>query len=53
MPEDIKIVALKELVFRDLTLNQIFDLEYGEEAKRDFVGGQWTRGEVENSNDKE
>lgn len=39
MPEDIKIVGLKELVLRDFTLNQIFDLGYGEEAKRDFVGG--------------
>lgn len=50
--EDIKIVALKELISRDLTLNQVFDLEYGEEAKRDFVGGQWIRGEVENSDDE-
>lgn len=53
MPEDIKIVALKELVLRDVTLNQIFDLEYGEEAKRDFVGGQWTRVVIENSDDEE
>lgn len=52
MPEDIKIVALKELVLRDFTLNQIFDLEYGEEAKRDFVGGEWTRAVIENSDDK-
>jgi len=43
VPEDIKIVALKELILRDPTLNQVFDLEYGEEAKRDFVGGKWTR----------
>jgi len=47
MPEDIKIVALKELVLRDLTLNQIFDLGYGEEAKRDSVGEQWTRVVIE------
>lgn len=52
MPEDIKIVALKELVLRDFTLNQIFDLEYGEEAKRDFVGGEWTRAVIENSDDE-
>ncbi|WP_069661298.1 DUF4262 domain-containing protein [Arcticibacter eurypsychrophilus] len=40
-PEDIKIVALEELIKRDSTLNDVFDLEYGEEAERDFIGGQW------------
>lgn len=53
MPEDIKIVALKELVLIDLTLNQIFDLEYGEEAKRDSLDGQWTRVKVEHNDDEE
>jgi hypothetical protein len=43
LPEDIKIVALEELIRRDSTLNEVFDLEYGEEAERDFIGGQWTR----------
>lgn len=43
LPEDIKIVALEELIKRDNTLNEVFDLEYGEEAERDFIGGQWTR----------
>src|SRR4030095_13733646 len=43
MPEDIKIVGLEQLVLRDKTLNEIFDLEYGEEARRKFIGGQWTR----------
>lgn len=47
MPDDIKIVALEQLVLRDKTLNEIFDLEYGEEARRDFVGGHWTRNETE------
>lgn len=47
MPDDIKIVALEELVLRDNTLNEIFDLEYGEEAQREFDGGKWTRKKVE------
>ncbi len=47
MPDDIKIVGLEQLVLRDKTLNEVFDLEYGEEAERDFVGGKWTRNKVE------
>jgi hypothetical protein len=46
LPEDIKIVALEELVLRDKTLNEIFDLDYGEEAEREFIGGKWTRNKV-------
>ena len=34
MPEDIKIVALEQLTIKDRTLNEVFDLEYGEEAER-------------------
>ena len=47
MPEDIKIVALEQLILRDKTLNDVFNLDYGESADRDFVGGKWTRGKVE------
>ena len=43
MPDDIRIVALQELTKRDLTLNEVFDLEYGESAERDSLGGEWTR----------
>ena len=50
MPEDLKLVALEELVKQDKTLNAVFDLDYGEEAKREFVGGQWTRNKVEYDN---
>jgi hypothetical protein len=46
-PEDIKIVALEQLVFRDKTLNELFDLEYGEEAERACVGGRWHRSKIE------
>jgi hypothetical protein len=47
MPEDIKIVALEQLILRDKTLNAVFDLGYGEAADRDFVGGKWRRTKVE------
>jgi len=47
LPEDIKIVALEELIKRDNTLNEIFDLEYGEEAEREFIRGHWSRNKVE------
>jgi len=47
MPQDIEIVALEELIKRDPTLNEVFDLEYGEEAEREFVRGKWTRNKVE------
>lgn len=48
MPEDIKIVALQELIKRDKKLNEIFDLEYNEEAHRGFLGGRWIRNKMEN-----
>lgn len=38
-----KIMSIEEIVKRDLTLNEIFDLDYGESAKRDKIGGQWKR----------
>lgn len=52
MPNDIKIVALEELVLRDNTLNEIFNLGYGEEAQREFVGGKWTRNKVKYDDDE-
>jgi hypothetical protein len=53
MPEDIKIVALEQLVLRDKTLNDVFDLDYGEAADRESIGGQWTRSKVENEEEVE
>lgn len=47
MPDDIKIVALEQLVLRDRTLNEVFDLRYGEAADRDSIGGPWTRSKIE------
>jgi hypothetical protein len=47
MPEDIRPVALEQLVLSDKTLNDVFDLNYGETADRDAIGGPWTRSEAE------
>jgi len=47
-PEDIKIVALEQLVLRDQTLNSVFNLDYGEHAEREFIGGEWVRGKISN-----
>jgi len=41
--EDMRIVTLEQIVLRDNTLNQVFDLDYGEEAERKSIGGEWTR----------
>lgn len=46
MPEDMKIVALEQLILRDKTLNDVFGLGYGEAAERDFIGGKWTLSKV-------
>lgn len=46
-PEDIRIVALEGLVLRDKSLNEVFNLEYGEKVQQEFVGGKWTRSKVE------
>jgi hypothetical protein len=40
---DARIVALEEAVGRDQTLRQVADLPFGWRAKRDYVGGPWTR----------
>jgi hypothetical protein len=39
--DNAKVVALEQLILHDKTLNEVFDLEYGEEATRDFVGDSW------------
>jgi hypothetical protein len=46
MPEDIRIVALEQLILRDKTLNEVFNLDYGEAAERDFIDGSWIRNKV-------
>ena len=29
------------MILKDKTLNEIFDLDYDEQAERDFIGGKW------------
>ena len=36
------------MILRDDTLNELFDLEYGEKAERDFIGDKWRRNKFEN-----
>jgi len=45
--EDARIVALEQLVIKDKTLNEVFDLDYGEAAEREIIGGRWTRAKAE------
>ena len=45
--EDSRIVCLENLVIKDPTLNDVFDLNYGEYAERKGPGGQWYRGKKE------
>jgi Domain of unknown function (DUF4262) len=46
MPEDIKLVGLEEMVKKDCTINEIFDLEYGQQAERHSLSEEWIRGQV-------
>ena len=51
-PEDIRLVALEQMVLRDPTLNDVFDLDYGQEAERAFIGDSWTRSELEDDQEE-
>lgn len=46
--ENGKLVALEQMILRDKTLNELFDLEYGEEAEREFIGDKWRRSKFVN-----
>jgi len=43
MPDDIRLVALEQMTLRDTSLNDIFNLDYGETAERSAIGGIWKR----------
>lgn len=45
--ENIKIVALEQIILSDKTLNEVFDVEYGEQAERNFIGDKWIRSKFE------
>jgi hypothetical protein len=44
LPNDIKIVSLEQMVIRDESLNDLFNLDYGKYAEREQPGVPWTRG---------
>jgi hypothetical protein len=50
---DGRIVALEELTLKDPTLNELFNLDYGEAADRSHLGSEWTRSKLEESEDEE
>ncbi|ABQ05929.1 DUF4262 domain-containing protein [Flavobacterium johnsoniae] len=50
--ENIIIVALEQLILKDKTLNELFDLEYGEEAQRKLIGDEWVRNNSEYNDDE-
>lgn len=41
--EDARIVALEQMTIRDKTLNEVFNLDYGEQAERENIGSKWIR----------
>ncbi|MGB4775111.1 MAG: DUF4262 domain-containing protein [Daejeonella sp.] len=43
---DAKVVSLQQMILKDKTLNEVFDLNYGEQATREFIGGKWERAEM-------
>lgn len=51
--EDLKLYALKEIVKIDPTINSIYYLQYGWEARRTEKGGEWTEIESEEYEDEE
>jgi len=52
LPEDAKLVALEQLTIKDKTLNEVFNLDYGEQAEREYTGGQWTRTKTEDDDEE-
>ena len=43
LPDDVRLVGLEEMILKDSSLNEIFNLDYGEEAERTVIGGKWER----------
>lgn len=52
MPEDAKLVALEQMTIKDKTLNDVFNLDYGKQAEREYIGGQWTRTQTEDDEEE-
>ena len=53
MPEDIRLVALEQMIIKDKTLNEVFNLDYGYSAKRKFIGDEWVKEKEEDSEDED
>lgn len=51
MPEDIRVVGLEEIISIDNTLNDLFNLDFGEEAERSEAGKPWIRKTFENNSE--
>lgn len=47
-PEDVRLVALEQMITKDKSLNEIFDLDYGHSADREFIGDKWIKSKIEN-----
>lgn len=47
LSEDARLVCLEEMTLRDNTLNDVFNLDYGEAAEREFLGGLWKRTNID------
>lgn len=45
--EDAMIVCLEEIVKRDPSVNELFNLPTGQMATREFVGAKWVREVIE------
>lgn len=43
MLEDAEILSLEEIVLKDPSLNDLFDLDYGQEAERKSIADKWER----------
>jgi len=41
--KDIRLICLEDMINADGTLNEVFNLEYGEVAERKSIGGEWIR----------
>jgi len=50
--DDIMVVCLEEVVKRDQTVNELFNLPTGQMATREFVGAKWVREAVEEDNEE-
>jgi hypothetical protein len=48
---DGRVIALEQLVLRDSTLNEVFNLDCGEAADRLYVGDRWTISKVDEEAD--